>query len=81
LARFIGNNTHRPPFFSCVCWHGTSKRHLRSFFFAPRIGRIPWPPQEISGFGGEAQACRPGPDSLGITRTRAPSSAPGRGRT
>jgi hypothetical protein len=30
LARFKGNNTRRPLFFFCVCWHGTSKQHFRS---------------------------------------------------
>jgi hypothetical protein len=39
LARFKGNNTRRPLFFSaCVgmAWHGTSKQHFRSKKFATR---------------------------------------------
>jgi hypothetical protein len=36
LVRFKGNNTHRPSFFFCMCWHGTSKQHFRSQNFTPR---------------------------------------------
>jgi hypothetical protein len=38
------------------------------------VGRIPWPPREISGGGGT------GPDQIFLGITRAPASAPGRGR-
>jgi hypothetical protein len=35
LAHFQANNARSAPFFLCVRWHVTCKRHFRSIFFAP----------------------------------------------
>jgi hypothetical protein len=63
----------------CVCDPGprSGRWPLVAGRWSLVLGRTPWPPREISG-GGGAQAR--GPDQICLGITRAPASAPGRGR-